>query len=130
MLEKLDRAVELGDKYGMHLSTDFHRGPGYSVNREFTEPHNFWKDAEALKAFSLPVADAGAGEWDVFSTYATAGGHGIPKRLVEVHGRWPATLDQKNMYALELRKRSHLLHNHSATGNKPIAWRSTGSTFV
>ena len=51
MLEKLDRAVELGDKYGMHVSTNFYRGPGYSVNREFTEPHNLWKDAEALKAF-------------------------------------------------------------------------------
>jgi len=51
MLEKLDRAVELGDKYGMHVSINFHRGPGYSVNREFTEPHNLWKDAEPLKAF-------------------------------------------------------------------------------
>ncbi len=51
MLEKLDRAVELGDKYGMHVSINFHRGPGYSVNREFKEPHNLWKDAEALKAF-------------------------------------------------------------------------------
>jgi len=51
MLAKLDRAVELGDKYGMHVSINFHRGPGYSVNREFTEPHNLWKDAEPLKAF-------------------------------------------------------------------------------
>ncbi len=51
MLEKLDRAVELGVKYGMHVSINFHRGPGYSVNREFTEPHNLWKDATALKAF-------------------------------------------------------------------------------
>jgi endoglucanase len=51
MLEKLDRAVELGDKYGMHVSINFHRGPGYSVNREFKEPHNLWKDASALKAF-------------------------------------------------------------------------------
>lgn len=51
MLEKLDRAVELGDKYGMHVSINFHRGPGYSVNREFAEPHNLWKDAEPLRAF-------------------------------------------------------------------------------
>ena len=51
MLEKLDRAVELGEKYGMHVSINFHRGPGYSVNREFKEPHNLWKDAEPLKAF-------------------------------------------------------------------------------
>ena len=51
MLEKLDRAVELGGKYGMHVSINFHRAPGYSVNREFTEPHNLWKDPEPLKAF-------------------------------------------------------------------------------
>jgi endoglucanase len=51
MLEKLDRAVELGGKYGVHVNLSFHRGPGYSVNREFTEPHNLWKDAEPLKAF-------------------------------------------------------------------------------
>jgi endoglucanase len=51
MLEKLDRAVELGGKYGMHVSINFHRGPGYSVNQEFAEPHNLWKDAEPLKAF-------------------------------------------------------------------------------
>jgi len=51
MLEKLDRAVELGGKYGLHVSLNFHRGPGYSVNREFTEPHSLWKDKSALDAF-------------------------------------------------------------------------------
>ncbi len=51
MLEKLDRAVELGNKYGLHVDINFHRGPGYSVNREFTEPFNLWKDKEALDAF-------------------------------------------------------------------------------
>jgi len=51
MLEKLDRAVDLAGKYGLHVSLNFHRGPGYSVNSEFAEPHNLWKDAEPLKAF-------------------------------------------------------------------------------
>jgi endoglucanase len=51
MLEKLDRAVELAGKYGLHVSLNFHRGPGYSVNREFTEPFNLWKDKEPLDAF-------------------------------------------------------------------------------
>ena len=51
MLEKLDRAVQLADKYGLHISLNFHRGPGYSVNREFTEPFNLWKDKEPLDAF-------------------------------------------------------------------------------
>lgn len=40
MLEKLDQAIELGDKYGMHVNIDLQRGPGYSVNRGFTEPHD------------------------------------------------------------------------------------------
>jgi len=51
MLEKLDRAVELGSKYRLHVNINFHRGPGYSVNREFTEPFSLWKDQKALDAF-------------------------------------------------------------------------------
>jgi endoglucanase len=51
MLAKLDRAVELANTSGLHVSLNFHRGPGYSVNREFTEPHNLWKDKSALDAF-------------------------------------------------------------------------------
>jgi len=51
MLQKLDRAIELGGKYGLHVDLNFHRGPGYSVNREFTEPLNLWKDQKALDAF-------------------------------------------------------------------------------
>ena len=51
MLEKIDRAVDLGEKYKIHVSLNFHRGPGYSVNREFTEPYNLWKDPNALDAF-------------------------------------------------------------------------------
>ena len=51
MLAKLDRGIELANKYGLHVSLNFHRGPGYSVNREFTEPHNLWKDKTALDAF-------------------------------------------------------------------------------
>jgi endoglucanase len=51
MLEKLDRAVRLGEKYGIHVNLNFHRGPGYSVNQEFKEPFNLWKDKAALDAF-------------------------------------------------------------------------------
>lgn len=51
MLQKLDRAIDLAGKYGLHVSLNFHRGPGYSVNREFTEPHSLWKDKSALDAF-------------------------------------------------------------------------------
>lgn len=50
-LAKVDRAVELGRKYHLHVNLNFHRGPGYSVNREREEPFNLWKDEEALQAF-------------------------------------------------------------------------------
>ena len=51
MLEKLDRAVRLGEKYHLHVCLNFHRAPGYSVNREFKEPFNLWKDKPAQDAF-------------------------------------------------------------------------------
>ena len=51
MLAKLDRAVELGRKYGIHVCLNFHRGPGYSVNPERKEPFNLWRDQEAVLAF-------------------------------------------------------------------------------
>jgi endoglucanase len=51
MLAKLDLAVELGGKYNLHVSINFHRAPGYSVNQEFKEPMNLWKDQAALDAF-------------------------------------------------------------------------------
>jgi endoglucanase len=51
MLEKIDRAVRLGQQYGIHVCLNFHRAPGYSVNRERKEPYNLWKDADALAAF-------------------------------------------------------------------------------
>jgi len=51
MLENIDRVVEYGQKYGIHICLNFHRAPGYSVNREREEPFNLWKDQEALDAF-------------------------------------------------------------------------------
>jgi endoglucanase len=50
-LERIDRAVELGRKHGLHVSLNFHRAPGYSVNPERQEPFNLWKDEAALDAF-------------------------------------------------------------------------------
>jgi endoglucanase len=52
-LAKVDRAVELGRRHGLHVCLNFHRGPGYSVNREREEPFNLWKDQAALDAFIL-----------------------------------------------------------------------------
>lgn len=51
MLEHVDRAVEYGDRYGVHVCLNFHRAPGYSVNPERKEPFNLWRDQAALDAF-------------------------------------------------------------------------------
>jgi endoglucanase len=51
MLAKVDRVVRLGQHYDIHIDLNFHRGPGYSVNREREEPFNLWKDQDALDAF-------------------------------------------------------------------------------
>jgi len=51
VLERVDLAVEYGKRYGIHVDLNFHRAPGYSVNREREEPFNLWKDQEALDAF-------------------------------------------------------------------------------
>jgi len=50
-LEPVDRIVEFGRKYGIHVSLNFHRGPGYCINDAELEPFVLWRDAEAEEAF-------------------------------------------------------------------------------
>jgi endoglucanase len=50
-LAKVDRAVRLGQQYGIHICLNFHRAPGFSVNPERQEPFDLWKDQAALDAF-------------------------------------------------------------------------------
>jgi endoglucanase len=50
-LAKVDRVIRLGEQYGIHINFNFHRGPGFSVNPERTEPFDLWKDQAALDAF-------------------------------------------------------------------------------
>lgn len=50
VLARVDRAVELGGKYGVHVMLNLHRAPGYCVNPP-AEPFNLWKDEEGLAAF-------------------------------------------------------------------------------
>jgi endoglucanase len=74
-LAKVDRAVELGRKYGLHVCVNFHRGPGYSVNRERQEPYNLWKDEAALEAFIL--------HWTTFAArYKGIGGSEVSFNLI------------------------------------------------
>ena len=51
VIEKIDRAVDLGQKYGIHVSLNFHHAPGYCIHAGVEEPFDLWKDREALDAF-------------------------------------------------------------------------------
>ncbi len=53
VLERIDQVVEWGDKYGLHVNLNFHRAPGYSVNKEMEEPYRLGTDPEAMKAFAF-----------------------------------------------------------------------------
>lgn len=50
-VDKIDSLVAMAHKYGMHVSLNLHRAPGYCVNAGFYEPYNLWKDQAALDAF-------------------------------------------------------------------------------
>ncbi len=43
--------VERANGFGLHVSLNLHRAPGYCVNAGFHEPYNLWKDQAALDAF-------------------------------------------------------------------------------
>ncbi len=48
---EVDNVVNLALKYGLHVSLNLHRAPGYCINAGFHEPYNLWKDKEAQDAF-------------------------------------------------------------------------------
>lgn len=48
---QIEELVTLAHKYGLHVSLNLHRAPGYCINAGFHEPYNLWKDEEAQKAF-------------------------------------------------------------------------------
>jgi len=58
-LENVDRTVELGRKYGLHVSLNFHRAPGYCINNPGREPFVLWQSKKAEDAF--------VHHWDVFA---------------------------------------------------------------
>jgi len=58
-MEKVDRTVELGIKYGLHVSLNFHRAPGYCINNPKREPFVLWSDKRAEDAFVF--------HWDLFA---------------------------------------------------------------
>ena len=48
-LEEIDRAVEFGRRYGIHINLNFHRVPGYCINPPHGEK-NLFEDDDALEA--------------------------------------------------------------------------------
>ena len=56
MLTKVDRVVDLGRRYGLHVCLNFHRAPGYCVNRSVEEPFNPVLDRAASRVHSYAAA--------------------------------------------------------------------------
>jgi len=50
-IEQVVDLVERANNYGLHVSLDLHRAPGFCVNAGFHEPYNLWEDKEAQQAF-------------------------------------------------------------------------------
>jgi endoglucanase len=52
-VERIDQLVAMAHRYGMHVSLNLHRAPGYCINAGFHEPYNLWLDEEAQQAFNF-----------------------------------------------------------------------------
>ncbi len=52
-MARLDDAVEMAGRHGLHLCLNLHRAPGYCVARQPREPFSLWNSPEALAAFCL-----------------------------------------------------------------------------
>ena len=50
-VENIEEIVHRANKYGLHMSLNLHRAPGYCVNSGFHEPYNLWLNDEAQDAF-------------------------------------------------------------------------------
>jgi len=57
-LKEIDQAVAFGRKYGVHVSVNLHRAPGFCINPP-KEALNLWTDAEARKQFNA--------QWTMFA---------------------------------------------------------------
>ena len=50
-VDSIEQLVTRANKFGLHVSINLHRAPGYCINAGFHEPYNLWKDKEAQEAF-------------------------------------------------------------------------------
>jgi aryl-phospho-beta-D-glucosidase BglC (GH1 family) len=51
IVDEIEELVTIANKFGLHVSLNLHRAPGYCINAGFNEPFNLWKDKEAQEAF-------------------------------------------------------------------------------
>ncbi len=90
MLEKVDRAVRLGEQYGLHVSLNMHAAPGYCINPQPGERYNLWTDREAVDAFGF--------QWEMFAKRF----RGIPSSRLSFNllnePRVPAEIGTKDIY--------------------------------
>lgn len=49
---RIEQFVRKAQGYGLHVSVNLHRAPGYCINAGFYEPFNLWKDTQAQEAFA------------------------------------------------------------------------------
>lgn len=50
-IEIVEKTVYAANKYGLHVSLNIHRAPGFCINAGFHEPFNLWEDEDAQQAF-------------------------------------------------------------------------------
>jgi endoglucanase len=63
-LKQIDRAVDLGRQYGIHVNISFHRIPGYCINGREMEPADLFSDRRAARTRAL---DAAVFHWKTFA---------------------------------------------------------------
>ncbi|PTY00003.1 glycoside hydrolase [Verrucomicrobia bacterium LW23] len=52
-LKEIDKAVEYGRRHNIHVNINFHRAPGYSVNRNPVEKANIWTEPETQRICAM-----------------------------------------------------------------------------
>jgi endoglucanase len=63
-LVEIDRAIELGRRYGVHVNLNFHRLPGYCINGRDQEPMDLFAGTPAERATALEAATR---HWQAFA---------------------------------------------------------------
>ena len=55
-LKEIDKAVDLGKQYGLHININFHRIPGYCINERELEPADLFSGTAAQRDKALKAA--------------------------------------------------------------------------